>query len=88
MERPVQSILHSNYIHSEVAQDAASRINELPKKQNTSSAVRASEFYGALEESDVAIVPMMPISQRLDMEHRKAYPRIVVAAQAIYAENH
>lgn len=86
MEQPVQS--HLTHQDSEVTRDAAKRIDKLLKKPDVSSAVRASESYGALEESDFALVRTVQISQTLDMEHRKAYPRTIVVRQAVYAEDH
>lgn len=85
-ERPVQS--HLTHQDSEVARAAAKRIEKLLEEPDVSSAVRASESYGPLEESDFALVRTVQISQTLDIEHRKAHPRTIVVTQAVYAEDH
>ncbi|KAG8892839.1 hypothetical protein FRC01_013926, partial [Tulasnella sp. 417] len=87
VERPVQSHLTTQQ-DSEVGIAAAKQIEKLLQEPDVSSAVRGSESYGPVEESDYALVRTVQISQTLDLEHRKAHPRTIVVTQAVYADDH
>ncbi|KAG9020113.1 hypothetical protein FS837_008583, partial [Tulasnella sp. UAMH 9824] len=85
-ERPIQS--HLTQPDSEVATAAAKRIEKLLEEPDVASAIRASESYDPIDESDFALVRTVQISQTLDIEHRKAHPRTIVVTQAVYADDH
>ncbi|KAG9019502.1 hypothetical protein FRB90_001163 [Tulasnella sp. 427] len=66
----------------EVFREALNRVRTLLEHPYVASALRQSESYGPLEESDFALVRSLQLAQTLDMEHRREVPTLSAATQA------